>query len=1561
MANKPTLKKIEQIANNEEAAVALFNDNFNTLEEVIKDSVSRSGKVPTNMLDNLDMGDKRIINLGKAVGDNDAVRYKDVKDALKESQNAKKFAQNAENAAVRADASAALSDISKKEAQKAEAGAKQSEDNAQMIYDELITNEAVATVHENIEDVKAVAADIDNVNTTADNMEDIKAVFDIAKRISYGNIGDISATAASIPPDGCRFLNGSAITREEFPDAFKMLDEGTLPFKSVAEWGKSAVSRNYLVLGTLDSAYDEASGLVKSSDGISIFPITIPKTFSSFRIRASFEMPTVPTDEESEATVSILDSRFFDIVYGKRSTAVVDNQYADFKYSLTSEVAAAREKDGAIEKTQIVESYWRDGDDPIVRLEANTRYFIDATITNADGVWKLEYHVYASDGVSEIAFRDLEMNGESLKASTLLDFSVEKEDVKLSRNCVWNLPETKIWLDGSQIYQGKKAVFTGNNPYFGFDAGSNVAYLPVAKDIFLEAGDVHAALVSAGLPNLYGQTVTGAENHGTEYANGIFSISTVNNTYRNTGGDYGRATLITADASRASTIYGNSDTVQPEALKYRHYIVLSHREQMIFTMRDSVKAYKDLPKTGNINGDIRMVTDQGVAYIWCRYSRDVWGWSSIGQYLTITAPGKFAWGALGGDLRKQTDLYSRLNIPALAVAGEGIKFEEEREKNFEEFRRAVVSAEGFEYSEDGTHLLKVPQYGALKMDKINLNENFTASLRLKVDTRSSTMIYPLSIGLNSNIAYLYIRNVSGSDITQFYMYTRSGYIAVVVPFAKMEDYVDVVISFEHPTPSTVLLNLEVHDMSGNVLAKPNVAPTEKGWTSISATESLYLGNRPSGTAAALDMDLTNTWLEQNGARYYALKVFEEPRTKISIEDLNIIQKNKAKSSYSLILGSSEDDSTKAYRTGYNAERIEQGGSAFGYSSVADVYGTAIGYNAEASIYSAQIGEGFSEAFELGFGEHGVIDCKGKLYKDRLPLAAGEGITFTNTSGNSYRLIGNATVEEGLLRFGKEKHIRSCLVSSWSGFDPQDYLEFQIALKDVPAGTVSYSGSYDYLLRSYIINDGVVEEDGTRYFRAPYLYYSNSKDSGYTRIYYYGFFVGGYINTEDFNSGDILIKETLIDKVVTLQYSKDDGVTWNTLKTQTIEETQTAMGAWTMLLGQPEKYSYVSNANFTGSIDLNKSFLYLASNHNTNLLVEGAKRPANELVISANIPEDIGGAKALEDIAVAGEGITFAKNIERYEVVGSAVTVSEDYVASGFTGSSSIKHNIDAVELSKGFAMETAFTVSSLTPASMIMRINNASNSGLARISTNAAGRVTAVIGSSTSIMSVSSFSAGDKVYVRVVYDGSTLFLYISSNGKEWSLENSRALDPTSTDIAGSIATSTTVGINATVASIDLKACAVSSQDKEVWRAVETKTQISANVPEVDLTGYLKNSTNTDLASLVVVPEGTTVTQSGAKDQVAIGSSSVKLSGSGATAFGAWTEAKGSGATALGFGAKAQAARAIQIANGVNTEPNTCYVGLSDTLNVKLLDANGQIPTERLTNVLGDIETLLAAL
>ena len=82
-------------------------------------------------------------------------------------------------------------------------------------------------------------------------------------------------------------------------------------------------------------------------------------------------------------------------------------------------------------------------------------------------------------------------------------------------------------------------------------------------------------------------------------------------------------------------------------------------------------------------------------------------------------------------------------------------------------------------------------------------------------------------------------------------------------------------------------------------------------------------------------------------------------------------------------------------------------------------------------------------------------------------------------------------------------------------------------------------------------------------------------------------------------------------------------------------------------------------------------------------------------------------------------------------------------------------------------------------------------------------------------------------------------------------------------------------------------------------------------------------------------------------------------GAYSTAVGEEATASGQSSVALGLTAQATAQNAIQIGYGINSTANTLSVGLGSRVNVRLLSADGTIPTDRLTKVNSTI-TLTAA-
>lgn len=138
-------------------------------------------------------------------------------------------------------------------------------------------------------------------------------------------------------------------------------------------------------------------------------------------------------------------------------------------------------------------------------------------------------------------------------------------------------------------------------------------------------------------------------------------------------------------------------------------------------------------------------------------------------------------------------------------------------------------------------------------------------------------------------------------------------------------------------------------------------------------------------------------------------------------------------------------------------------------------------------------------------------------------------------------------------------------------------------------------------------------------------------------------------------------------------------------------------------------------------------------------------------------------------------------------------------------------------------------------------------------------------------------------------------------------------------------------------------------------------------------GYLQN-TATGTGSLTILGTANT---NGYGVNIGTGSSAGQFGT--AVGYGSLTSNNG---VAIGQYAKANANLAIQIGRGTNTEANSCYIGLSATLNYKLLGSDGKIPDGRLpiassvssssTNAevvgaklfydtCGDIETLINAL
>lgn len=121
------------------------------------------------------------------------------------------------------------------------------------------------------------------------------------------------------------------------------------------------------------------------------------------------------------------------------------------------------------------------------------------------------------------------------------------------------------------------ALFSAVGTIYGAGDGNTTFALPNLIDKFIEGSATAGTEKSAGLPNITGDLKYQLSNNGTQYVSsgtGAFSATGSWGCYptANDGGTATRASNASFDASRSSSIYGNSATVQPPALTMKPFI-----------------------------------------------------------------------------------------------------------------------------------------------------------------------------------------------------------------------------------------------------------------------------------------------------------------------------------------------------------------------------------------------------------------------------------------------------------------------------------------------------------------------------------------------------------------------------------------------------------------------------------------------------------------------------------------------------------------------------------------------------------------------------------------------------------------------------------------------------------------------------------------------------------------------------------------------------------------------------------------------------------------------------
>ena len=141
------------------------------------------------------------------------------------------------------------------------------------------------------------------------------------------------------------------------------------------------------------------------------------------------------------------------------------------------------------------------------------------------------------------------------------------------------IPNGWLLCDGSAVSRTTYAnLYACIGDTYGSGDGSTTFNLPNLVDKFIEGSSTAGTEKSAGLPNIEGNFAFGVVSksawdvttvNGAFYANEATSRNAVNNNGYDTRTSSSRAYF---DASRSSSVYGSSTTVQPPALTMRYII-----------------------------------------------------------------------------------------------------------------------------------------------------------------------------------------------------------------------------------------------------------------------------------------------------------------------------------------------------------------------------------------------------------------------------------------------------------------------------------------------------------------------------------------------------------------------------------------------------------------------------------------------------------------------------------------------------------------------------------------------------------------------------------------------------------------------------------------------------------------------------------------------------------------------------------------------------------------------------------------------------------------------------
>lgn len=246
MTNKVELNELTQVVHKEQAFLRALNENFVRLQQAINDTLSRSGVVPNQMEEVLDMNGKRVINVGAAIEDTDALTKQFIDGLIAQVEAAIARLNTLVDQAKQAVQLYYEENIfppmnaAKIAAQDAARDAKGYYDDTKALYDELsglaANLSALLAIYADLANINAVAADLTNIDALAAITTDITAI--------YNNLATILASPT---------YAANAHTWAEGTDADVAALGGTHSAKKWAELSQADVAAEALTRQSVDN------------------------------------------------------------------------------------------------------------------------------------------------------------------------------------------------------------------------------------------------------------------------------------------------------------------------------------------------------------------------------------------------------------------------------------------------------------------------------------------------------------------------------------------------------------------------------------------------------------------------------------------------------------------------------------------------------------------------------------------------------------------------------------------------------------------------------------------------------------------------------------------------------------------------------------------------------------------------------------------------------------------------------------------------------------------------------------------------------------------------------------------------------------------------------------------------------------------------------------------------------------------------------------------------------------------------------------------------------------